>query len=142
MPGVYLDTSLFVALLYTDDNQHDRAIELVKRLIKGDFGKPLHTSSAVVIETTAIIQRNSRGPVRGEMLRRILTFINGYRIDLNFLVKDWIEQATRLYEERTGSLDFVDTLNVTFLRKSNVNQIVSFDGDYDQFSGEGIIRIC
>ena len=47
----------------------------------------------------------------------------------------------KLYEERRGFLDFVDTLNVAYLRNTNVNQIVSFDGDYDQFSGEGIVRI-
>ena len=146
MPGVYLDTGLFVALVYTDDEYHERAIALTEELIKGDYGKPIQTSSAVVIETAAFVHRKSRGSGKEqrafEKVSKIFSFIEGYRIELNLLTDNWIEQAKQLYEERMGFLDFVDTLNVAYLRNNNVNQIVSFDSDYDQFSGEGIVRIC
>ena len=146
MPGAYLDTGLFVALVFTDDEYHDRAIELVKQLIKGDYGRPLQTSFAVVIETAGMIHRKSTGSGKEqrafEKVSKIFSFIEGYKIELNFLAEDWMEHAKRLYEERKGFLDFVDALNIAYLRNNNVNQIISFDSDYDQFTGEGIIRIC
>lgn len=145
MPGAYLDTGLFVALVFLDDEHHSRAIELAEQLIKGDFGRPIQTSSAVFIETAAMIHSRSSGPRKEERafekIRRIFSFIEGYKIELILLTEDWVERARKLYEERRGHLDFVDTINVAYLRNNNVNQIVSFDGDYDQFSGEGIIRI-
>lgn len=140
-----MDTSLFVALVYIDDEFHDRAIELAERLIRGDFGRPLQTSSAVVVETAAMIHSRSKGSGKEERafekVSKIFTFIEGYKIEINLLTTDWLEKAKKLYEERRGFLDIVDTLNVAYLRNTNVNQIVSFDGDYDQFSGEGIVRI-
>ena len=141
-----MDTGFFVALVYVDDEYHERAIELTNQLIKGDFGRPLQTSFAVVIETAAMIHARSSGSGKEERafekVTKIFSFIEGYRIELNSLDPDWFEQARQLYQERRGFLDFIDTLNVAFLRGNNVGQIASFDSDYDQFSSEGIVRIC
>lgn len=146
LPGVYLDTSLFVALVFTDDQYHDRAVELAKQLIGGNYGKPVHTSSAVIIETVAMIHCKSKGPGKEERASKkvgwVFSFIEDYRVELGLLTEDWFERAKQLYEERIGSLDFVDALNVAYLRSNPTNQIVSFDSDYDQFNREGIVRIC
>lgn len=146
MSGVFLDTGLFIALAYVDDDHHDRAIQLTNEMIGGNFGKPLQTSSAVITETAAVIHRKSSGLGKEqracEKISKIFSFIEGYKIGVIFMSEDWFGQAKRLYQERKGFLDFVDTLNVTFLRNNNVNQIVSFDSHYDQFASEGIVRIC
>jgi len=143
--GVYLDTSLFVALVFIDDEYHDRAIDLVRQVVKGVHGRPVQTTTAVIIETAAIIHRKTKGVGKRERacqkVRRIFDLIEGYKIELNILEKELVNHARQLYGERNGYLDFVDTLNVTYLRVNNVKKIVSFDTDYDQFSSEGIVRI-
>lgn len=146
MNGVYIDTGLFVALAFEDDDNHDRAIGLFKETVQGNFGSPLNTSTPVIIETAAMVHRRSRGLNKEadarERVRQILNIIETYKIEIHFVDYDWLRQGIKLYFERKGQLDFVDSMNVAFMRLNNCKQIVSFDCDYDQFHNEGITRIC
>ena len=145
MPSVYIDTGLFVALAFTDDDFHTRAKEITLGLIKGTHGKPIQTSSAVIIETAAIIHRKSSGRGKNQRacdkVNKIFDLIERYNFEINHLTPELLEKANELYTERRGVLDFVDSINMAFLRNNNVKKIVSFDSHFDQFSGEGITRI-
>jgi len=146
MSGVYIDTGLFVALAFDDDNNHGRAVELLEGAVHGSFGRPLHISIPVIIETAAIVHRKSRGTNKRieacERVRQILSIIENYKIKTHFMDGRWYQLGNDIYSERNGQLDLVDCINIAFMRLSNCRNIVSFDSDYDQFINEGIMRIC
>lgn len=146
MRGVFLDAGLFIALVFDDDNNHQRALDLVKDLISGRFGRPLQVSVPVIIEALAMIHRKTRGSNKQlrslEKAKFILQLLQTYRIEIHYVDEQWYRQANLLYESYGGNLDFVDALNVVYLRLNNVSQIASFDSHYDQFADEGLKRIC
>ena len=146
MPGVYIDTGLFVALTFNDDDNHERARELFEGAIQGTFGKPLHISIPVIVETAAMVHRKSRGRTKRadacERVHQILRVIETYKIKIHFVNEQWKQLGIQIYLERNGQLDFVDSINVAFMRLNNCSNIISFDSDYDQFNNEGIVRIC
>jgi len=53
--STFVDTSAFVALLNADDSFHEAAVATWERL--ADAEEPLVTSSYVVVETNALVQR-------------------------------------------------------------------------------------
>lgn len=47
--GVFLDTGLFVVLRNADDKFHSRSKELMKRALKGDFGRVFLAFATIVL---------------------------------------------------------------------------------------------
>jgi len=150
MSGVYIDTGLFVALAFKDDEHHERARELFYAMIRGDYGRPIITSLPVIVETAMFIHRNSRGRNKRakacKKLSLIFDIIEKYKIDIIYSTSydkfgELIRKAKELYFERNGQLDFVDAINVILMQQHNCSKIVSFDNDYDQFTNIGITRI-
>lgn len=141
-----MDTSFFVALSFVDDEYHGRAVALFPEIVKGDYGKPVCTSYAVLCETVAIIQRNCGGVDKKRRACKIayslFNIVEEFKIELSCVDLDIYGAAKALYIQMDGNLDFVDALIVVFSRINKIEYIASFDGDYDQFAGEGIRRLC
>jgi len=55
--AVFIDTSIFVALRNADDENHPRSRELMRRTLKGEFGR-IYTSDYIIEEavTTALVR--------------------------------------------------------------------------------------
>ena len=145
MAEAYIDTGLFIALVFDDDNNHIRAQELfLKELIKLSKYRRLYTSEAVLIETASFIHSPGRRLKKQDAFRKVKQIMNivaykPYRVEVLYLDATSLNDAIDLYNKYEGNKDFVDVINVSLMRQNSIASIASFDSDYDEF--EDIVRI-
>jgi len=134
--AVFIDTGVFVALRNADDEFHVRSKELMRRALKGDFGR-IFTSDYVVDEavTTALV-RTRRHDLAVDVGNYIL---ESPRIFKLWTTKDVFDRAWKrfkTFEDRPMS--FSDCVSVAHIEKNGIRQIISFDSGFD-----GLIqRLC
>ena len=127
--AVFLDTGLFVALRNADDKFHVRSKELMKRALKGDFGR-IFTSDYVIDEaiTTALV-RTRRHDLAVDIGKYI---IESPRIFKLWITKDIFDKAWekfKILEDRPMS--FSDCVSLAHIEKNGIKQIISFDSGFD-----------
>lgn len=136
MAEAYIDTGLFIALVFDDDDNHTRAQEVFfKELIKRSKYRRLFTSDAVLIETASFIHSPRRRLRKQDAFRKvvqILDVIKVYRVEVLSLDESSLNDAVNLYRKYEGNKDFVDVINISLMRQKGIVSIASFDSkDYD-----------
>lgn len=130
----FLDTNFLLRYFTNDDEEKARAVlELLKRVEKNK--EKIITSPLVMFETIFTLQ-SYYGLSREEIRDLLLPVVNlrGLKLDL----KDVFEKALEAYPKRKAS--FADIFNYYFMLKQGINEIYSFDKDFDKM--EGIKRIA
>jgi len=130
--GVFLDTGIFVAFHNTRDENHNRALELMRRIVDGSLGTA-YTSDYIFDEAVTVALVRARRPEMaiavGRMILGELTapFLAILRVD-----DDIFKEAWKLFQRyaRRG-LSFTDCTSIAFIRLRNLESIVSFDTDFD-----------
>jgi len=134
----YIDTGLFIALVFDDDDNHTRAEELFsKELIKRSKYRRLYTSDAVLIETAGFIHSPGRQLKKQDASRKVEQILNivaykPYAIEVLHLDESSLNDAIDLYRKYKGNKDFVDVINISLMKRNSISSIASFDSkDYD-----------
>lgn len=128
MAAVYVDTSALVALFLASDRSHETAARAFARL--ADEGAPLYTSSYVVVETCALLDRRVG---REAVLRFRSEFAPLLRV---LWVDEELHEAglDRLVGQRGAGLSFVDATSLAAMRRLGLERAFAFD---ELFSREG-----
>ncbi len=132
-PGVFIDSGGFIALHVSGDAYHRQAIACRDRTLK--FSR-LYTSSAVITETVAHIQRDHLLDQQNlhDLINDFLQperWISILPVDDSVLV-----QGLQLVKERNDRrFSLVDATNILLMEKHQIETIFSFDSLYD---GESI----
>lgn len=123
---VWVDTSGFVAVLNSTDEQHAVAEATWKRV--SSDGHLLVTSSYVLLETLAVLQRlGGMDPVR----RFQAEFVG-------LVAVEWVGQAVHeaamamLLEENRRQLSLVDCVSFVLMRDLGVTRAFAFDKHYEE----------
>ena len=127
--AVFVDTGIFVALRNADDEFHMRSKELMKRALKGEFGR-IHTSDYVIDEaiTTALV-RTRRHDLAVDLGKYI---IESPRITKLWTRKDTFDTAWGKFRTfKDKPLSFTDCVSLAFMEKKRIKQIISFDSGFD-----------
>ena len=134
--AVFVDTGIFVALRNADDDFHARSKELMKRALKGEFGR-LYTSDYVVDEaiTTALVRTKRH---------ELAIDLGKYIIESPRITKVWVgedsfnESWLKFGVLKDKPLSFTDCTSIALIEKSGMKQIMSFDCGFDGL----VSRIC
>lgn len=129
---VFLDTSALYALLDGDDVSHPAVSEAWRSLLISEA--PLHTSSYVLVELEALLQRRL-GLVAVDALT---TFV------LPWVSITWVDE--RVHEQATAALlgagrrdvSLVDHASFIIMRKLGVRTAFTLDGHFTQ-QGFGVV---
>ncbi len=127
--AVFIDTGIFVALRNADDELHNRSKELMKRALKGEFGR-IHTSDYIIDEavTTALV-RTRRHDLAVDVGKYI---IQSPRITKLWTTKDTFDTAWEKFQTfKDQPLSFTDCVSLALMEKNRIKQIISFDSDFD-----------
>jgi len=134
--AVFIDTGIFVALRNADDEFHVRSKELMRRALKGEFGR-IFTSDYVIDEavTTALV-RTRRHNLAVDVGNYI---IESPRILKLWTTKDIFDLAWERFKTfKDRPMSFSDCVSLAHIEKNGIKQIVSFDSGFD-----GLIqRLC
>jgi predicted nucleic acid-binding protein len=127
--AVFIDTSVFVALRNADDEFHVRSKELMRRALKGDFGR-IFTSDYVIDEavTTALV-RTRRHDLAVDVGSYIL---NSPRIFKLWTTRDIFDRAWEKFKTfKDRPMSFSDCVSLAHIEKNDIRQIISFDSGFD-----------
>jgi predicted nucleic acid-binding protein len=127
--AVFIDTGVFVALRNADDELHTRSRELMKKALKGEYGRT-YTSDYVVDEaiTTALV-RTRRHDLAVDIGKYI---IESPRITKLWTTKEAFDLAWEKFRAFADKpLSFSDCVSLALMEKNRVNQMMSFDSGFD-----------
>lgn len=127
--AVFIDTGIFVALRNADDEFHIRSKELMKRALKGEFGR-VFTSDYVIDEaiTTALV-RTRRHDLAVDLGKYI---IESPRITKLWTTKDTFDIAWKKFQTFGDQpLSFSDCVSLALMKKNRIKQIISFDSGFN-----------
>lgn len=127
--AVFIDTGVFVALRNADDELHTRSRELMKRALKGEYGRT-YTSDYVIDEaiTTALV-RTRRHDFAVDIGKYI---IESPRITKLWTTKEAFDLAWEKFKAFADKpLSFSDCVSLALMEKNRVNQMMSFDSGFN-----------
>ena len=127
--AVFIDTGIFVALRNADDEFHVRSKGLMKRALKGEFGR-IFTSDYVIDEAiTTALARTRRHELAIDVGRYI---IESPRISKLWTTRDIFDAAWGRFQTfRDRPMSFSDCVSLSHLEKNGVKQMMSFDSGFD-----------
>lgn len=127
--AVFVDTGVFVALRNADDEYHGRSRSLMRRALKGEFGR-ICTSGYVIDEAVATaLVRTRRHDLAVDVGKYI---IESPRITKLWVTKDAFKEAWETFKTlKDNPMSFTDCSSLDLIKKNNIKQIMSFDSGFD-----------
>ena len=129
---ILVDTNLFVAFVNKNDKYHGRSVELMKKLITGEYGRRITIDYVLdeVITTTWIRTKKI------ESVKKVYELINGEssNFDVHMQGSALIDNAWKVYNKYFSPkkpLSFTDCVIIAYCQQNNIKLIVSFDDEFD-----------
>lgn len=127
----FLDTNIILRYLTRDDEKKAAAcFALFQRLKRGE--EEVATAEAIVTEVVYVLSSPAHYRLSHEEIRARLAPIIGLR-GLKLPNKRLYLHALDLYVSYP-SLDFEDALTVAHMARANIEELYSYDGDFDRVS--------
>ena len=127
--AVFVDTGIFVALRNADDEFHIRSKELMRRALKGEFGR-IFTSDYVIDEAITTALTTTR---RHDLAVDVGSYIiKSPRILKLWTTKDIFDIAWEKFATfKDRPMSFSDCISLAHVEKNGIKQIASFDSGFD-----------
>lgn len=125
----FLDTTFIVGLFVANDYWHGNAVRIYSEI----KNHKLFVSKLVIAETVTVLKNKLQTKDILEIYRNIPNF---------FIVIDdglFFDEAMDEFVKYDASISFFDAMYVTVMKKEGINEIVSFDSDFDKV--DNVIRI-
>jgi hypothetical protein len=122
-----VDSCVWIASKRVKDVFHEKAREVVKRIVSGEVGKVLVTDYIIDEVVTFLKVRDGVGPAK-EALEDLL---KSELIEIVFIDSLHFEKATEVFK-KYENLSFTDATSVVILREKKLDGIISFDEDFDE----------
>lgn len=141
--GVFLDTGFFLGICHPADTYNKRSNELLRAISTGQFGL-IYTSPLIISEAATLLLIRTHN--NQELINDFYDLLYGENHFARIL--SWskeIEQKTwnffksknKKAKSKKEYMSFVDASSVVFCREYKIDNIIAFDGDFDNF----IIRL-
>jgi len=127
--AVFIDTNIFVAARNKRDINHKRAVDLLKKALKGEYGH-MYTSDYVFDEAvTVALVRTGRPDIAIDIGRFILSSrkLRILYVDKTVFMDSW--KIFMKYSKR--GLSFTDAVSVSLMKRYGIDYIMSFDTHFD-----------
>ncbi len=132
---IFLDASYLVALEVESDSNHEKAIKIRDRLIKGEFGNSF-ISDYIFDETMTVtfgkIKNLERAASAGTDLRNSSVLV---KIDESDFEETW-----NLFRKQEGTkLSFTDCSNLVIMKRMGIKSIATFDEGFDKIKEVNVV---
>jgi predicted nucleic acid-binding protein len=123
---IYVDTSAFLALVHSDDPNHNQAMQTWKKLIEDE--QKLICNNYVLVESIALIQWRVR-------LRAVSILHNDI---LPFIQIDWLNEALHsaivkaILKTNRRQISLVDSSSFDTMRRYEVKTAFAFDSHFPE----------
>lgn len=130
---IIVDSNIFIAYFNRRDNNHQRSRELVKKMLKGEYGNRF-TISEVFSEVSTILFRQTKNKT---IVDKTWDAIYKNETSWAFPIivnKELIDEAWEIFKKYTSTkvpLSFVDCLLISTAQSHSIDSILSFDSEFD-----------
>ena len=122
--SIFVDTSVFLAVLAEGDNNNKIAAETLATLVEN--GEQLITTNYILVESYALIQRRMGMIAIRDFQNQILPSLT-----LVWINAEEHQQATQQFlSENRRNLSFVDCSSFDMIQKSKVDKVFTFDSHF------------
>jgi len=129
MKNIFIDTNIFLRYLTKDDPlKYDKCREIFKRGVDGKIG--LVTSGMVIAKLIWTLLSYYRIP-KADVIEKLSIIVSTE--NLSIPDRDIIAEALVLYSRK--NIDYIDAYNAVFMKHHGVNEVFSYDADFDAIEG-------
>ncbi len=131
--SLLIDTSALVAARNADDRNHNKALDIMTRALKGEFGK-MYISDYIFDEAVTIAYIRTGNKNFSEDLGR---FARTRPIIFRFIEPFDFDRAWELYlKYRDKNFSFTDCTNIALMERHEIDTLFTYDLEFN-----GIISI-
>lgn len=127
---IFIDASFFIAALNKQDQWHGKAGEILP-IIK----KEKKVTSGLILSESVTLAGSLFGGKNGLKLFNYI-FDNH---EVHYINREMSFCAMETFLKYDGTLSFADSVSIEIMRNLEIDEIVSFDSDFDNV--DGVIRI-
>lgn len=127
---IFIDASFFIAAINKNDQWHEKAGEILPIIIKEEK----ITSGLILSESITLVGSLFGGKTGLNLFNYILD-----NHEVHYTNKELSFNAMETFLKYDGTLSFADAVSVELMKNLGINQIASFDSDFDKV--DKIIRI-
>lgn len=132
---ILIDSNVLVAYAVDSDIHHPRSVKLVKSIIEGQFGTIL-TSDYIFGETVTVAFIRSKSlDIAISAGEYIKGSTNMLKVDEDALDDAW----KRFKEQKNTKFSFTDCLNVELMKRKGIDNIATFDKEFEKVDGIRVI---
>lgn len=134
--SVFIDTGVFVAARNMRDINHKRAVKLLEKAIKGEYGE-IFTSDYVFDEAVTVALVRTGRPNIAARTGQLILVMPGIR--MVFVDEELFKDAwARFMRLAAKGLSFTDCVTLAVMDRYKIDYLLSFDKGFD-----GLVRrIC
>ncbi|WP_296791247.1 type II toxin-antitoxin system VapC family toxin [uncultured Methanobrevibacter sp.] len=121
----FLDTTFIVALFVSNDQWHQKAVEIFEKIKLDEF----IISKLVIAETITVLKNKLNTKEIREIYRtlpKIVNVIDDY---------EFFDDAMEIFVKYDSKISFFDSMYIYLMKKENITEIISFDSDFDRANG-------
>jgi predicted nucleic acid-binding protein len=131
--SVFVDTGVFYAQHDSDASRHGPAVDAMRRLASGEFGR-VYTSDYVYDEAVTLTRQrtgnHSAARTIGERIRGTGAFPK--LAELLHVTETEFQVTVELFDRyHDQSLSFTDASTLALMDRRNIDHVLSFDDDFD-----------
>jgi uncharacterized protein len=129
--GIFIDTGLFVAIHNVRDADHERAIEIIRDIARGDHGRAITTDYIFDEAVTTALVRTKRLQYATQLGEMILGLTAKRMIGMERVDESIFGTAWALFQRHGESgLSFTDCTSLAAISKYRIGNIASFDSHF------------
>lgn len=125
----FLDTTFIVGLFVSNDQWHTQSLKVYEKI----KNKKLVISKLVIAEVITILKNKLETKDIYEIYMNLSKIFIVLEDNLHY------DEAMDIFIKYDSTISFFDAMYVAISKKEGINEIVSFDSDFDKI--DGIIRI-
>jgi len=134
---IFLDSSLIVAYSNEADENHAKALQVVKDVNRGRYGTPVITDYVFdEVVTVMLVKTKNTGQVT-ELGEKLLGTNLLFRVDEDLFNLAW----SIFKEQRKPMLTFTDCTSVVVCRSNGISNMATFDEDLQRIGEFKIIGL-
>lgn len=123
---IFLDTTYIIALINENDKYHKKALKLMEDV---DYEKKM-TNSVVFVESLNMLDKRSTQKDIDNIANKL------YQLDKIHCVNSAnIKNSLNIFKFYNGSINFADCTKIDSMITYRINEIISFDSDFDKVKG-------
>lgn len=126
---IFVDTSFLIALLISTDKFHEKALSISQTI-----------NERKVINNTVLNETLNAFTGKGGKIGKDLFNVINDMFDIQYLAPNDYEDAIDLYLHYDSSINYSDCTILSTMFQNEINQIVSFDSDFEKISGISVIN--